>query len=98
MPDYRLHRGDVLLGTLTGTGSDMPWWQGTFKPTDGFDAVRSLFDRERELLNADRMDEWSTVWDELGEGLWLEPLDGREPITEFLLHIEEDGRMATWRY
>ncbi len=97
MPDYRVHRGNVLLGTLTRTGSDWPWWHGTFEPADGFEVVRSLFNRERELLDADR-DEWGVVWDELAQGLRLEPLDGREPITEFLLHIETDGRRATWRY
>jgi hypothetical protein len=55
-----------------------------------------MFDHERELLDADRMDEWQEAYDELAEGLRLEPLDGREPITEFLLHI--DGQQAWWRY
>jgi hypothetical protein len=26
--DYRVYRGDVLLGAFTMTGSDMPWWKG----------------------------------------------------------------------
>jgi hypothetical protein len=55
-----------------------------------------MFDRERELLDADRMDEWQKAYDKLAAGLRLEPADGREPITEFLLHIE--GRQAWWRY
>jgi len=76
----------------------MPWWEGTFDPAPGFEAVRPLLDRERELLAADRIEEWCVAWDELAEELRLEPLDGREPITEFLLHIDEDGRGATWRY
>ncbi len=71
---------------------------GTFEPASGFEAVRPLFDRERELLKADWIDEWGTAGDELAMGLRLEPLDGRAPITEFLLHIEEDGRSASWRY
>jgi hypothetical protein len=98
VPDYRVYRGDVLLGTLTRTGADWPWWEGTFDGAPGFEAVRPLFDRERELLEADRMDEWGAAWEELAEGLRLEPLDGRGPITEFLLHIERDGRCASWRY
>jgi hypothetical protein len=98
VPDYRVYRGDVLLGTLTRTGSDMPWWGGAIDAAPGFEAVRPLFDRERELLDADRMEEWGAAWDELAEGLRLEPLDGRDPITEFLLHIEADGRRASWRY
>ena len=97
MPDYRVYRGDVFLGTLTRTGSDMPWWDGTFDAAPEFEVARPLFERERELLDADRMDEWGAAWDELAEGLRLEPLDGRAPVTEFLLQIERDGR-ATWRY
>jgi hypothetical protein len=98
MADYRVYRGDRLLGTLTRTGMDMPWWEGTFDPVPGFEAVRPLFDRERELLEADRIDEWGAAWDELAEGLRLEPLDGRAPIIEFLLQSEADGRRASWRY
>ncbi len=98
MPDYRVVRDGMLLGTLTCTGSDMPWWEGEFEPAPGFESVRPLFDRERELLEADDMDAWGRAWDELAVGLVLEPLDGREPITEFLLHIEPDGRRASWRY
>lgn len=69
MADYRAYRGDQLLGTLTRTGLEMPWWEGIFDPTPSFEAVRPLFDRERELLNADRMDEWDAAWDELALGL-----------------------------
>src|SRR5689334_20308184 len=100
MPDYRVVRNGVVLGTLTRTGMDWPWWQGEFEPAPGFESVRSLFDREWELLNADKadMDAWGRAYDELAVGLVLEPLDGREPITEFLLHIWEDGRHASWRY
>jgi hypothetical protein len=97
MPDYRVIRNGVLLGTLTRIGSDMPWWEGDFDPTPGFESVRPLFERERELLDADEdIDAWGRAWEELSVGLVLEPLDGRKPITEFLLHI--DGRQATWRY
>lgn len=98
MPDYRVFRGDLLLGILTELRGEMWWREGTFDAAPGFDAVRPLFDQERELLEADRIDEWGAAWDELAEGLRLEPVDGREPITEFLLHIEADGRNASWRY
>jgi hypothetical protein len=30
MADYRVHRGETLLGSLTRTGHDMPWWDGIF--------------------------------------------------------------------
>lgn len=99
MPDYRVVRDGVLLGTLTRTDSDPPWWEGAFEPAPDFESIRPLFDCERELLDADDdMDAWSFAYDELANGLVLEPLDGRDPITEFLLHIEADGRRASWRY
>ena len=97
MPDYRVVRNGMLLGTLTRTGSDMPWWEGDFAPAPGFDSVRPMFDRERELLDSDDdMDAWGRAWEELAVGMVLVPLDGRPPITEFLLHI--NGREAWWRY
>jgi hypothetical protein len=98
LPEYRVYRGDVLLGTLTETGSDISRWERGFDAAPGFEAVRPLFDRERELLDADRMEKWGEAWDELAEGLRLEPLDGRDPITGFLLHIDADGQHASWRY
>jgi hypothetical protein len=32
VPDYRVYRGDLLLGELTRIGSDMPLWSGVFDP------------------------------------------------------------------
>jgi hypothetical protein len=96
-PDYRVMRGGRLLGTLTSTGCDMPWFEGVFEPTAAFAEVQRLFDHERQLLEEDRIDEWSAVWDEIAKpGMRLEPLDGREPIADFMLHI--DGQKARWRY
>ena len=97
VPDYQVVRDGVLLGTLARTGSDQPWWLGDFDAAPGFESFRPVFERERELLEADDdLDAWGRAWDELSAGMVLEPLDGREPITEFLLHI--DGRQASWRY
>jgi hypothetical protein len=76
----------------------MPWWRGKFDPAPGFASLRALFDRERELLESDEMDAWGLAWNQLSEGLVLEPMDGRERITEFTLHIEADGKHASWRY
>ena len=98
MPDYYVYRGDVLLGILTRTGSDMPWWEGAFDAAPGFEVVRPLFNRERELWDVDRIEEWGAAWDELVAGVRLEPLVGRDSIAEFLLHIDADGRCASWRY
>jgi hypothetical protein len=91
-----LYRGDQLLGTLTHTTSDMFWHDGTFDATAAFEQVRPMFDRERELLEADRMDEWEGAWREIAAlGLRLVTVAGRPEITEFLLHV--DGSQARWR-
>lgn len=97
MPDYRVVRNGVLLGTLTRTGSDFPWWEGVFDRAPGFESIRPLLEQEGQLLETDEdLDAWGRAWDELSAGMVLEPLDGRPPITEFLLHI--DGRQASWRH
>lgn len=95
---YRLVRGETLLGTVThhATKDDFPWWGGVFEPTPAFDGVRPLFDDELRLLNADQMDEWAIVLEQIERpGLRLEPLDGSSPITELLIHI--DGAKTWWR-
>jgi len=97
MPDLRLCRGDVLLGTLTSTDDDFPWHHGTFDPAPAFEEVRPLFDRERELLDAERFDEWEAAWEAVvALGLRLELTATGATIDEFLLHIE--GNRAWWRY
>ena len=96
MPDLHLYWEDRLLGTLTLTATDMFWHDGTFDPTSAFEEVRPLFDRERELLEADRMEEWQVAWGKVAAlGLRLVPTKGRSEITEFLLHV--DGTRAWWR-
>ena len=95
---YRLVRGDTLLGTVThhATQDDFPWHGGVFEPTPDFDSVRPLFDEELRLLNADQMDEWGVVLEQIERpGLRLEPLHGGSPVTEFLIHI--DGAKTWWR-
>jgi hypothetical protein len=95
--DFKLYRGGELLATLTRSGGDFPWCQGTYEPTSAFLTVRPLFDREWAILSEDRIDEWGLVWEEIQPpGLLLRPLDGRQDITEFLIHFDEER--AWWRY
>lgn len=97
MPHYRVLKHGESLGTLTITDGDFPWLLGNFVPAPAFEAVRPMFDRVRERLDAGLDAEpWEDVWEELAVGLVLEPTDGGKPITEFLLHIR--GSSAEWRY
>jgi hypothetical protein len=97
MGDYELRRGSQRLATLTSTGLDMPWHQGSYDLAPAFEEVRPLFEREVSLLEADKIEEWQATWEEIANlGLVLRPLDGREDMTEFLIHFYEDE--ARWRY
>ncbi|MCO6046918.1 hypothetical protein NG895_23710 [Aeoliella sp. ICT_H6.2] len=95
--EYRLYRGDCLLGVLTSTDRDCTWYNGTFEARSEFEELRSLFEREQALLNEDRIEEWGEVWDGImALGLRLEDAATQADIHEFLLHI--DGSQASWRY
>ena len=98
MRTFEIYADNVHLGTITEQGNfDMFWAEETFTPAPAFASFQPLFDRERRLLEADRMEEWQEAWDEIEQhGLRLVPADGSEPISEFLVHI--DGRTAWWRY
>ncbi|MER7845865.1 hypothetical protein ABTZ03_18165 [Kitasatospora sp. NPDC096077] len=86
-----LKQGDTVLGTITIDDLDMPWWHGHFRPTPAFEPIRPFFDATRRAFKAadDR-----TIGAALGAikslALVIEPEDGTEPITAFLLHIEGD--------
>ncbi len=96
MADYDVSRGGRLIGTLTRTGVDFPWHHGTFEPAAAFESVRPLFDRERALLEGDRMEEWTAAWDAIAKpGLWLADRRDGPGIAELLVHFE--GSHARWR-
>lgn len=42
--EYRLMKGDILLGELFNQTVDMPWFDCKFVPTGEFEQVRALFD------------------------------------------------------
>jgi len=99
---WRLVQGETLLGTLAAKDVDQPFYRTTFEPTSAFEPLRPLFDEELRLMDAidpDREDwtAWGAAYSRIERlGLRLEPLDGGDPITEFLLHVS--GRDAWFRY
>jgi hypothetical protein len=99
-----LLRGGALLGTieLDAAHSDFPWYGGTFKPSSAYEAVRDLFERELEILRANKdddnaqWDEWESIYAELSEpGLHLQSADGSYMAGELLIHV--DGSNVWWR-
>ncbi|WP_206641921.1 hypothetical protein [Nonomuraea polychroma] len=47
---WRLLCGHELRGEITADDADMPWLHGSFVAGPAFSKVKSLFDRELELL------------------------------------------------
>lgn len=99
-----LVRGGALLGTIevNPAHSDFPWYGGTFKPSDRYEAVRDLFERELHLLRVNQDDdsaqweEWESIYAELSEpGLLLQSPDGSYVADELLIHV--DGVDVWWR-
>ena len=56
---WQLFLGRDLIGTLTHTKSNQPWFNATFHPEPVFGSVRRIFDEEwelhRSLLKADEL-------------------------------------------
>ena len=99
---WKLMRGDLELGELDLPAMDMPFWDGTFEPAPAFDAVRPLFEAELaaggDLRTAEEVEAWERAWAAIDAlGLSLDPGDGGEPVTEFVLHVFDNGT-ARMRY
>ncbi|MET7993358.1 hypothetical protein ABZU76_20915 [Amycolatopsis sp. NPDC005232] len=94
---WKLFDGDDVVGTLTVTGSDFPWLNATFDPTEAFDKWRPLFEHELRLLETidENVDEWEDTYRRIATGLTLHNSAG-EPVAEFLLHVENGH--ARWRW
>jgi hypothetical protein len=99
-----LVRGNTHLGTIEVKKgeADLPWYSGAFEPAPAFEAVRGLFERELEMLQANtddddaQWDDWEAVHEELHEpGLHLRSPDKAYTFGEFLIHIK--GTEAWWR-
>ncbi len=99
-----LVRGNVYLGTIEVKKgeADLPWYSGAFHASEEFEAVRGLFERELEMLQANtddddaQWDDWEAVHEELhGPGLDLRSPDKAFTFGELLIHIK--GAEAWWR-
>ena len=95
---FKLFRGDQMLGTVTCTIDDDPWYCGTFEATAAFGPLAPLFEKELALLElAEELEQWDAAYTEaIGPGLRLEPDDGGAEVPEPLLHFH--GPEARWRF
>jgi hypothetical protein len=94
---FHLVQAGAVLGELAVEAPDGPYIVCAFAPTPAFERVRSLFDRELALLEANDLDAWEDAYEEivvLGIGL-AEPATGA-PIDTFVIHVR--GDKAWFRY
>ena len=89
-------RGEQLLGVLLLKTPDFPWLFCDFTPTPAFEDVRSYFDDELKLLEADAMDAWERAYKRVNSlGLRLIDVENEKDVGEFILHIR--GNEAWFR-
>ena len=98
--EFRLVRGGLVLAILRPDGrqllTDYQAVEGTFETTAAFEPIRTLFEREVELLDVDsnaENNEWLDIWEQLREpGLFVESMSERVEI--LWIHFQ-NGR-AWW--
>ena len=95
---YRLLRGNIDLGIVTHSADDFPQHEGVLQPSSAFETVRSLFEREIQLLKTEGATAaWRQLRDEIdAAGMRLEPYEwvGKQ-IVNPLIHIQ--GDKVWWR-
>ncbi|MET7571009.1 hypothetical protein ABZT04_21290 [Streptomyces sp. NPDC005492] len=92
---WQVRGGEESVGEILIDDADFPWLSGEFTPGPAFDAVRDLFIRERELVEADDDPSlWEEAYDEIRRRVTLTSPDG--PVPEFLLHIEGERAWFRW--
>jgi len=94
---FKLLRGPQLLGSVTCTADDDPWFSGTFEPTSAFSEVEPLFAAELAFLQAEDLERWDSAYAAaVGPGLRLEPDDAGPSVPEPILHFHEHE--VRWRF
>lgn len=96
---FELFRGDTLLGvvTLDPGECDLPWFVGRLEPSPAYAAVRPLFERLDQLLDAGGFDdESSTLHEELmAPVVRMRAVDDGEEIEVDGIAIS--GTRVSWR-
>jgi hypothetical protein len=92
-------QGDKLLGVLTPTGIDQPWFLCDFAATPAWDAVRPVFEASTAAAESHDPDGSAAgqalqAVDDLG--ITLVPAGNDSVIEDFLLHVE--GDQARYRH
>jgi hypothetical protein len=98
---WELRHGDELLGVITVEDQDFPWLTGRFEESPGFARWAPLFAESSALLDelsdsddAAEWERWERLYDRISGALTL--VAPNEPVTDFLLHIEDGQASFRW--
>ncbi len=93
---WELRRGDVLVGTLTITDQDSPWYSARFERTEAYAPYDAVFVEGNDVRSGDDQAAWSQ-WRQQIQNLELRlvRLHEQAVASEFLLYIE--GSEADFR-
>jgi hypothetical protein len=94
---WELKQGDRLVGILVFEAQDMFWSDCRFEAGPGWAEVRPLFERSRGAWRGGDTDAAIAADEAIYDvGMVLQPSDGSEAITDFLLRIEDDWARFRW--
>ena len=98
---WELRDGDELVGVITIEDQDFPWLSGPFEALPGFARWAPLFDASATLLDeisdsddAAEWERWERLYDRISGALTL--VAPHEPVTDFLLHVEDGWASFRW--
>lgn len=93
---WTLLHHDEVLGEITVAGSDFPWLEGAWAPTDAFGVWAPRFEELNQLLEnmTDGLDLVQALDELVAAGVRLMPPDGAD--IEWLLYIEGNEARFRW--
>ncbi|MDC0766751.1 hypothetical protein [Streptomyces sp. HD] len=94
---WELKGDDTLLGVVTLTEIDQPWFRCEFALSKGWEQVEHLFQAQATAVDSGDQQRMSEAIGAVRNlQLKLHPSDGGEAITPIMIHIR--GRKANFRY
>jgi hypothetical protein len=93
---WRLYRGAERVADIVVEDTDMPWLVGRVVPAPGFAALRPVFAREQEILDAPGdldAEAWERAYEPISRLTLASPAG---PVAEFLLHVDGDEARFRW--
>jgi hypothetical protein len=89
--------GEELLGVIGDAKPDMPWFDGSWTPTQAFENFAPLFESELALMDVMDTDfeRWEAAYREIRSAVDLRFPNG-DLVPEFVLHIDDSRASFRW--